>query len=120
MLPVYGIMRPSIRLNSARPPGSGLSLAHSARTLPAGEAGFDISGCYRRAEKAASADAKAATGKIGGRFEPSIGTPLVQTFGGIVSVTVCPGWMLSELLIGAALEPIGSIRNRTVFAGPMM
>lgn len=58
---------------------------------------------------------------IGGRFSTTVrplGSP--QTLGGIVNVTVCPGWIESELLIGAAFEPIGSIRKRTVFAGPTM
>ena len=113
-----------MRLKSARPPGSGRKRAHCLRIVEAGEREVGIRGCYASAEWAASAPTYRSMQKrppiVGGRFCIHDIPAGAQTLGGIVSVTVSPGRIVSDSLIGAAFEPICSIMKRTEFAGLMM
>jgi hypothetical protein len=118
MLPVYGIMNPSMRLKSARPPGSGRKRAHCRRMVDAGEPGLDMPDATRAGNRRQAREA--ATNVRWPLLASTTLARCAQTLGGIVNVTVVPGWIDNELLIGAAFDPIGSMRKRTVFAGLMM
>lgn len=102
-------MKPSMRLKSARPPGSGLSLDHCSRSFAPGEREFDITGCYRRDDSAASDREKAE--RPPGIWWPFCLSPARadHTLGGIVSVAVSPGRRDIDGLMGAWFEPIGSM-----------